>query len=42
MADAAVRQSSIELLETVLASKFSKLSRQEIEAMFQLSCISVI
>jgi predicted transposase/invertase (TIGR01784 family) len=39
IADATVRQSIIELLETVLVSKFSKLSRQEIEAMFQLSDI---
>lgn len=39
IADATVRQGIIELLETVLVSKFSKLSRQEIEAMFQLSDI---
>jgi predicted transposase/invertase (TIGR01784 family) len=39
IADAAVRQGIIELLETILVSKFSKLSRQEIEAMFQLSDI---
>ena len=33
------KQGIIELLETVLVSKFSKLSRQEVEAMFLLSDI---
>ena len=33
------RQGIIELLESVLVSKFSKLSRQEIEAMFLVSDI---
>ncbi|MEA5620779.1 DUF2887 domain-containing protein [Cronbergia sp. UHCC 0137] len=37
--DSGVRQGIIDLLETVLVSKFSKLSRQEIEAMFLLSDI---
>ncbi len=37
--DVTIRQGIIELLESVLVSKFSKLSRQEIEAMFLLSDI---
>lgn len=37
--DSTVKQNIIELLESVLVSKFSKLSRQEIEAMFLLSDI---
>ncbi len=37
--DSTVRQGIIELLESVLVSKFSQLSRQEIEAMFLLSDI---
>jgi len=37
--DFTVKQNIIELLESVLVSKFSKLSRQEIEAMFLLSDI---
>ena len=39
IADPTVRHNIIELLESVLVSKFSKLSRQEIEAMFLLSDI---
>ncbi len=39
ISDAGLRRSIIEMLETVLVSKFSKLSRQEIEAMFLLSDI---
>lgn len=37
--DVTIRQGIIELLESVLVSKFSRLSRQEIEAMFLLSDI---
>ncbi len=39
IADTTIKQGIIELLESVLVSKFSKLSRQEIEAMFLLSDI---
>jgi len=39
IADATAKQDVIELLESILVSKFSKLSRQEIEAMFLLSDI---
>ena len=37
--DATIKQDIVELLETVLLSKFSNLTRQEIEAMFLLSDI---
>ena len=37
--DATINQDIVELLETVLLSKFSKLTRQEIETMFLLSDI---
>ena len=37
--DATIKQDIVELLETVLLSKFSKLTRQEIETMFSLSDI---
>ena len=37
--DATINQDIVELLETVLLSKFSKLTRQEIETMFSLSDI---
>ncbi|MDD1428914.1 Rpn family recombination-promoting nuclease/putative transposase [Dolichospermum sp. ST_sed9] len=37
--DATIKRDIVELLETVLLSKFSKLTRQEIETMFSLSDI---
>jgi predicted transposase/invertase (TIGR01784 family) len=37
--DATIKKDIVELLETVLLSKFSKLTRQEIETMFSLSDI---
>jgi len=37
--DATIKRDIVELLETVLLSKFSNLTRQEIEAMFLLSDI---